>query len=48
MTVFLFSLAGIPPLGGWFAKFAGLQGVLVDAGHRRAATCWRSSSASTR
>ncbi|WCO66706.1 NADH-quinone oxidoreductase subunit N [Iamia majanohamensis] len=21
MTVFLFSLAGIPPLGGWFAKF---------------------------
>jgi NADH-quinone oxidoreductase subunit N len=22
MTVFLFALAGIPPLGGWFAKFA--------------------------
>jgi NADH-quinone oxidoreductase subunit N len=21
MTVFLFALAGIPPLGGWFAKF---------------------------
>ena len=21
MSVFLFSLAGIPPLGGWFAKF---------------------------
>ena len=21
MTIFLFSLAGIPPLGGWFAKF---------------------------
>ena len=21
MTLFLFSLAGIPPLGGWFAKF---------------------------
>ena len=26
MSVFLFSLAGIPPLGGWFAKFAGLPG----------------------
>jgi NADH-quinone oxidoreductase subunit N len=21
MSIFLFSLAGIPPLGGWFAKF---------------------------
>src|SRR3954471_19098813 len=31
MTVFLFSLAGIPPLGGWFAKLYVFQSVL-DAG----------------
>ena len=30
MTVFLFSLAGIPPLGGWWAKFRVLQAV-IDA-----------------
>jgi NADH-quinone oxidoreductase subunit N len=30
MVVFLFSLAGIPPLAGWFAKFA-IFNVLVDA-----------------
>ncbi len=30
MAVFLFSLAGIPPLAGWFAKFA-VFNVLVDA-----------------
>ena len=30
MTVFLFSLAGIPPLGGWFAKFA-VFSALVEA-----------------
>jgi NADH-quinone oxidoreductase subunit N len=30
MTIFLFSLAGIPPLGGWFAKF-GVFKVLVSA-----------------
>lgn len=30
MSVFLFSLAGIPPLGGWFAKFAVFR-ALVDA-----------------
>jgi len=31
MTVFLFSLAGIPPLAGWFAKFVMFKAVL-DAG----------------
>jgi NADH-quinone oxidoreductase subunit N len=31
MTIFLFSLAGIPPLGGWFAKF-GIFSVLTSAG----------------
>ncbi len=30
MTIFLFSLAGIPPLGGWFAKFA-VMSTLIDA-----------------
>ena len=43
MTIFLFSLAGIPPLAGWFAKFVMFRAVLdagtpsaVDArGHRR-------------
>jgi NADH-quinone oxidoreductase subunit N len=31
MTIFLFSLAGIPPLGGWFAKFAIFR-ALVEPG----------------
>ncbi len=31
LTVFLLSLAGIPPLGGWFAKFAVLRAA-VDGG----------------
>ncbi|MEN9505195.1 MAG: NADH-quinone oxidoreductase subunit [Actinomycetota bacterium] len=31
MTIFLASLAGIPPLGGWFAKFGAFKAVL-DAG----------------
>ncbi|MGH9282180.1 MAG: NADH-quinone oxidoreductase subunit N [Acidimicrobiales bacterium] len=31
MTIFVFSLAGIPPLGGWFAKLAIFQAAL-DAG----------------
>jgi NADH-quinone oxidoreductase subunit N len=31
MSVFLFSLAGIPPLAGWLAKFAAFSAV-VDAG----------------
>ncbi|MEM9519139.1 MAG: NADH-quinone oxidoreductase subunit N [Actinomycetota bacterium] len=31
MTIFLFSLAGIPPLGGWWAKFRVMQAV-IDAG----------------
>lgn len=32
MTVFLFSLAGVPPLGGWFAKFAVFRAVLTAGG----------------
>lgn len=28
MTIFLFSLAGIPPLGGWFAKFTVFRALL--------------------
>ncbi len=31
MTVFMASLAGIPPLGGWFAKFNAFKAV-IDAG----------------
>jgi len=31
MTIFLFSLAGIPPLGGWFAKLYVFRAAL-DAG----------------
>ena len=33
MTIFLASLAGIPPLGGWFGKFAAFK-ALLDAGRR--------------
>lgn len=32
MTLFMASLAGIPPLGGWFAKFGAFKAVL-DAGN---------------
>jgi NADH-quinone oxidoreductase subunit N len=35
MTAFLFSLAGAPPLGGWYAKFVVFRAVL-DAGTTRA------------
>ena len=31
MTIFLASLAGIPPLGGWIGKFAAFQALLTDA-----------------
>jgi NADH-quinone oxidoreductase subunit N len=31
MTIFLASLAGIPPLGGWYAKFGAFRAV-IDAG----------------
>lgn len=31
MTIFMASLAGIPPLGGWFAKFAAFE-ALISAG----------------
>jgi NADH-quinone oxidoreductase subunit N len=32
MTVFMFSLAGVPPLGGWFAKFAVFRAVISAHG----------------
>ena len=32
MTIFLASLAGIPPLGGWIAKFAAFRAVLEAGG----------------
>ena len=32
MTLFLASLAGIPPLGGWYAKFGAFRAVLDAAG----------------
>jgi NADH-quinone oxidoreductase subunit N len=32
MSVFLFSLAGVPPLGGWFAKFAVFRAVISAHG----------------
>ena len=32
MTIFLASLAGIPPLGGWFGKFGAFKS-LLDAGN---------------
>ncbi|WP_419918712.1 NADH-quinone oxidoreductase subunit N [Candidatus Poriferisocius sp.] len=33
MSIFMFSLAGIPPLGGWFAKFAVFRAVVeADTG----------------
>ncbi len=39
MTIFLFSLAGIPPLGGWFGKFRVLE-ALISPG-----TAWGSTLA---
>jgi len=32
MTLFLASLAGIPPLGGWYAKFGAFKAALDAAG----------------
>lgn len=32
VTVFFFSLAGIPPLAGWFAKFAMFRSVIIAGG----------------
>ncbi len=33
MTIFLASLAGIPPLGGWIAKFTAFRAVLEAGGN---------------
>ena len=41
MTIFLASLAGIPPLAGWFAKFVMFRSI-IDAG-----TGWGSRSPSS-
>jgi NADH-quinone oxidoreductase subunit N len=35
MSMFLFSLAGIPPLGGWYAKLVVFKSV-IDAGTKQA------------
>jgi len=35
MSLFLFSLAGIPPLGGWYAKLVVFKAV-IDAGTEQA------------
>ncbi len=32
MTIFLASLAGIPPLGGWYAKFGAFKAAVDAAG----------------
>ena len=42
MSIFLFSLAGIPPLAGWFAKFAMFRAVLspIDIGDGVSAAEW--------
>ena len=39
MTIFLASLAGIPPLGGWIGKFDVVQGA-ARRRHDGSATCW--------
>ena len=46
MLIFLASLAGIPPMAGWFAKFLIFRTLVAPAPRR--ATCWPWSSASTR
>ncbi len=45
MTIFLASLAGIPPLGGWYAKFGVFNAVLTRA--VAGVTASRSSARST-
>ena len=47
MTAFLFSLAGIPPMGGWWAKFEIFR-VAHRWRHRRRRRRWPSCSPSTR
>ncbi len=37
-ALFFFSLAGIPPLAGWFAKFVMFRAVLVESGNAWAVT----------
>ena len=47
MTIFLASLAGVPPLGGWIAKFNVFRAVL-DARDRLGLRARRRSAPSTR
>ena len=47
MTIFLASLAGIPPLAGWFAKFVMFRSI-IDAGNALGRSRSRSSPRSTR
>ena len=42
MTVFMFSMAGIPPMIGFFAKLSVLQALVSDQRHA-ATSCWPSS-----
>ena len=47
MAVFMFSLAGIPPTVGFFAKLAVLQALVIDQRHRLHRG-WRSSRCCSR
>ena len=41
LALFFMSLAGVPPLAGWFAKFVMFRAVLDNGTHRRVRVCTR-------